>query len=276
MLHQFPCIIGKAPVIGSVAALLFGLVKREFGIFLVNCTDGVLSGPLESCAGYVYTRRGIVEDRLDHFWVRSLHGSEHHLDTDRSHARTEVVSEEFMETLHGPRAARVRLARVEFVLRHHHEDVDTLFPICLYELLKVERVGFHILRVLVEHVGSFGSRLLGFDIGMELLGEERRRNAACVVTVVLHPNRRTPWRRPDPDVGVVVLRVMNERDERLSIVFDREMLHFEVAGCLVVRIPVPCEVVRSYGHAAHGEIGADARLEQFAEDRFAVFGTQQA
>ena len=65
---------------------------------------------------------------------------------------------------------------------------------------------------------------------------------------------------------------VDEGNEGLEIVVDGEALEGEVAGGLVVGVPVAGEVVGADGHAAEVEVGADAGSEEVVKDVVAVFG----
>jgi hypothetical protein len=54
------------------------------------------------------------------------------------------------------------------------------------------------------------------------------------------------------------------------------MLQGEVAGHLVIRIPVQREIVGAHRHAADGEVGADTRGEQLSQNGFLVLTVEGA
>ena len=73
-------------------------------------------------------------------------------------------------------------------------------------------------------------------------------------TGFLHPERRAPRRRPDPERPVAAREdVLEEREERLAVALNGKLLEREVAGRLGIGIEVGGEVACADGRANHRE-----------------------
>ena len=64
------------------------------------------------------------------------------------------------------------------------------------------------------------------------------------------------------------MRTFDERDQRLLVVGDGEILHVEITVGFVVRVPVAGEVIGSYRHTADGKVCPYLGEEEFFEDFF--------
>ena len=155
MLHQLPGIQGRVPGIFPVATLLLCLIQLQPRITLVNGSDGFFSGPLETDATDVFTAFRIVQQGIDQGGIRSFHSSEHHFDTFLFHGRAQIVTHKLGQSGCRPATTREYLCRIEFILRHHHRDVNTFFPIGINEFGKIKRISRKIFRLTDEHVRSF-------------------------------------------------------------------------------------------------------------------------
>ena len=71
-------------------------------------------------------------------------------------------------------------------------------------------------------------------------------------------------------------RALNEGHQRLQVPGNAEVLQAEVAGHLVIGIPIEREIVGAHRHAADGEVGADARGEQLPQDGLLVLTVKGA
>ena len=88
--------------------------------------------------------------------------------------------------------------------------------------------------------------------------------------VALHPTRRSPRRGPQPQLGLISLRCVDEGDQRLPVVIDPEVLQIEIAVGLVVAVGLGGEIVGADRHAAVVETRTGGGVEEFVQHALAV------
>ena len=264
VLHLRPGVPTIPPVVSAVPALLLGLVEPEIRVEAVDDGNGPLPRPLNPRALDVFARLGVAQAHLDEPVIGPLQRPHEDLHPALGHLGAQV-RDETREALGGPGATGEHLRGVELVLRHDHPDGDALLAVLVHKAAEIGGVGAEIALLLEKHVGPLFADLVRLQTVAHAL-EPRYRHRCRVVLVGLHPGRRAPWRRPEPQVGLMRERTPDKRDERLEVVGNAEVLEGEITRHLIIRVPAARDIVGADRHAAEGEVGAHSWGKQFAED----------